>query len=354
MRQYEKNLGAVSRYRDVLFAFAIIIIIFCHTSMNFGDGLPGRIYAVTKAFGQMGVDIFLFLSGMGLWFSYHNDSSASSFLKKRFARLLPAYVMVTLPWFMLSDIILHGSVSEFLLDFSTLAFWLNGSITEWFIASILLLYLLYPLIYKLFLRKKLYLVVMAVVYLISLIVYTGAFGSILPQHLYIVNETFLVRVPAFMMGTYLAPLIKQNRPLGRRQVALTAALNVVFLFATVANACRGEHFDWYLQRLLYGPLCVTFCVLVSLPMDGVRFRSRFLTFVGSMTLEIYLVHEKVLTMLKVAAVQYLNIRLTNEVVINLIAVILSILLAWIVSVFAKSVSKRLTDRSKSKKPKFTV
>ncbi len=64
--------------------------------------------------GYYGVDIFLFLSGMGLCYGYKKYKSYFSYLKKRFLRIYPTYLTViaitSLGHFSLEEVILksHG------------------------------------------------------------------------------------------------------------------------------------------------------------------------------------------------------------------------------------------------------
>lgn len=59
------ELADISRYRGELMGLAIIFVILFHVGLPREDAFFGL-----KRMGNIGVDFFLFLSGMGLWFSW--------------------------------------------------------------------------------------------------------------------------------------------------------------------------------------------------------------------------------------------------------------------------------------------
>ena len=82
---YKFNLSLLSQYRTPLMGLAALLIIACHAPAS---GVFMAHWAhVALAHGNIGVDIFLFLSGIGCWFSLSKGSQTNwggAFLKKRF------------------------------------------------------------------------------------------------------------------------------------------------------------------------------------------------------------------------------------------------------------------------------
>ena len=64
------NLFLISKYKSELMGICAIGVILCHTAMV-GIILPKPL-AVIAGLGQLGTSGFLFLSGMGMWFSLSN------------------------------------------------------------------------------------------------------------------------------------------------------------------------------------------------------------------------------------------------------------------------------------------
>ena len=95
----------ISRYRGELMGIAILLIMFSHNSMDF-PGFFHNINSGLRMLGQVGVDIFFFLSGFGCFYSLTKDNDPISFYKKRVGRLLPAF---------LSVVFLYGLYSVFVM-----------------------------------------------------------------------------------------------------------------------------------------------------------------------------------------------------------------------------------------------
>ena len=58
-------LSDISRYRGELMGIAMILIILFHVPLARADAFFGL-----HRLGNVGVDMFFFLSGMGLWFAW--------------------------------------------------------------------------------------------------------------------------------------------------------------------------------------------------------------------------------------------------------------------------------------------
>ena len=86
-RKQSAPAGTKSRVR------AILWVVFFHAQL----GLGGLLYDVQKI-GYGGVDMFLFLSGFGLYHSLSRDADAGRYLLRRARRLLPAYLPFCAVW----------------------------------------------------------------------------------------------------------------------------------------------------------------------------------------------------------------------------------------------------------------
>ena len=95
-----------------------------------------------------------------------------SWYKKRYVRILLPYSMIAVPWFLIVTIMEHHSWIDFLFDVSTLSYWLYHR-GAWFIAALIPLYLITPLLFKLLIGNKYRLVC-----LLCLLMFTIILGSI--------------------------------------------------------------------------------------------------------------------------------------------------------------------------------
>ena len=69
------DLSLISKYRGELMGFAMIYVVMFHVCGARHDTLW---YCLARC-GNLGVDIFLFLSGIGLWFAWTRNSSLRQF-----------------------------------------------------------------------------------------------------------------------------------------------------------------------------------------------------------------------------------------------------------------------------------
>lgn len=102
------GLGKISKYREELFGISILMIMFFHFCgphiEYYSSSVDGSfILTLERRFntyiGSIGVEIFVFLSGMGLYYSFSKNDDMRQFFKKRFKRILIPYLYVgTIFW----------------------------------------------------------------------------------------------------------------------------------------------------------------------------------------------------------------------------------------------------------------
>ena len=93
------------KYRNVLMGVQIVLIIAFHFS---GDAYYVRDSRIIQLFYKYirssGVDMFLLLSGIGLYFSWKKRPEAKRFYIKRYTRILIPYFIVAIPSWLWLDI----------------------------------------------------------------------------------------------------------------------------------------------------------------------------------------------------------------------------------------------------------
>ena len=238
----EISLDSVSRYRREIMGVAILGIILFHGRAVISGGVGGYLFAGIKLFMQIGVDVFFFLSGFGCFHSLRKSSSSITpsrdyltFYRKRLRRILPKYLLVVavvcvITWFLFREL----TWQQIIRSYSLITFFSSGVLTEWFIASILVLYLFTPLLFWLLnADRKLFCClicfVAAAAFCISLCRTSYA--------LMIVNEIFFTRIPVFMAGLLLGRKCEEGlHPVRRKTVLLVCT---VFLAALLpAGNCN--------------------------------------------------------------------------------------------------------------------
>ena len=137
------DLSKISQRRTEIMGFACLYVIAFHNIFDWP-----RLFHPLELFCStgIGVEVFMLLSGVGLYYSYSKTENPHGFYKKRYIRLLVPYTLIALPFFIWNHVLGRGNV---FLTFTNIAFPLNGAKSTWFIAAISVFYLIYPLIYKL-------------------------------------------------------------------------------------------------------------------------------------------------------------------------------------------------------------
>ncbi|MGM9739298.1 MAG: acyltransferase family protein [Candidatus Cryptobacteroides sp.] len=115
----------------------------CHAAPN-GVNLPPLLKTVF-GLGQLGVDIFFFLSGFGLFYSLSKPhKSICEWYHKRFLRIVVPYLIIYAPALLLICIQNEKPWWYYFYNLSTLSFWFNDG-GCWFISVLVPLYLVAPL-----------------------------------------------------------------------------------------------------------------------------------------------------------------------------------------------------------------
>ena len=89
MRWKEIEWADLSRYRGELMGAAMLFIVLFHVDLPRYD-----LYYGLRRCGNVGVDMFLFLSGIGLWYSWSKNTSLRQFFLNRYIRIYPAWLIV--------------------------------------------------------------------------------------------------------------------------------------------------------------------------------------------------------------------------------------------------------------------
>lgn len=169
------ELNLFSEYRNSLMGIAIFLVLLCHARMN-GVELP-EIFLNLFSLGNWGVDVFLFLSGLGMYYSLNINKSLS--LKKwyirRLKRVLIPYLIIETPYWLWYTVSHNLGVSDFVYYISMLSYW-KEHVGLWFLALLIPLYALVPLMFRIFNLRFRFL------YLILLILACMVLSQFSPPH----------------------------------------------------------------------------------------------------------------------------------------------------------------------------
>ena len=320
------DVNVISRQRSGIFGVVILWIMLFHSSVNL-KWLPLHLI---KSTGYAGVDVFFFLSGVGLFYSMEKDPSPLHFYKKRAVRVILPFLLVALVYegtrFLMGEI----TAGAFLSNVTLVSYWRNGTATYWFIAAILVLYLVYPLLYRIVKRRH---------YAVQVLLLLGAFALacfLYPNGvLFYRYAGFVFRLPIILLGCFLAPVVKEGR-----QLPTIPTVVITFIVACgcflLWGVCGGDW--WFLRMYIFIPLSLSLILLGSVVLSFIpkeTILQRGLLFLGGMTLELYLVHEKLLALLSGLLPQW------NLWGLNGLAVAFSIAVAWCLRKLCDQISRKI-------------
>lgn len=292
MRPVEIN--SLSRYRSALMGVAMISVMLFHVSLPRNHALFGLVKC-----GNIGVDMFLFLSGIGLWFSWtknpaNNWRSTLNFYWRRYVRIYPAWFLMALLFYVPNYLTVRGGgyspnlfhlIANITINWS---FWRIDDLSFWFIPAIMMLYTFAPAYMQLIRRKSSWrwLPVVFMLWYALVRYYPPLWQSI--GHV----EIFWSRIPIFLLGINCGQWVKEQRTLDGSapwMLLLTFALSLTL--CVIFEQSRRGAFPPFAERMAYIPLSVSALLLL-----GLLFRHspawllKAFSFVGSVSLELYLIH----------------------------------------------------------------
>ena len=163
----------LSKYRSVLMGLAIIWVVWFHSSVKI-DFLPigNSAFKFLKQIGYGGVDVFLLISGMGIYHSLEKNS-ISQYIKNRVKKIIPVWWGYLLIYLVIAQFILHVSMTlSEIIGFTTFTgFWLDmKNQGNWYLYAIMLFYLISPVIHSLLKNSNKKLAMCIVLVIISLMI----------------------------------------------------------------------------------------------------------------------------------------------------------------------------------------
>lgn len=190
---------AISTYRSELMGWSIVWIMMLH--FTFTQIKPLGFLA---QYGFAGVDIFMLVSGFGLFYSLEKNSHIVPFYRKRFLRIFPTYYFLGI---FASILLYHDNILTYLFRYSTIGFWTGGVYGEWYIPSIVFLYLLTPFIKKLYDRRLFIIIILigCLCLITSYIIVANNYINKGEPHFFL-----LYRIPAFLFGMTCAYWVKNG------------------------------------------------------------------------------------------------------------------------------------------------
>lgn len=338
------DLESINKHRLYIFGLATLWIALFHSYyldlssysalsfMNIGVTLEG-----IKRLGSGGVDIFLVLSGIGLYYSFSKTPKVLTFYRKRLVRIIPSSFIVALAIAIIGGV---SGVFAFIAKVTFLEFYLirNADIRLWYISSILLLYLLFPLFFKIYTKMK-YLGALLII-LVSVIITLVLF--VLDKEAFNRLEIMLTRVPVFICGMVLGSIMKKGLKISNVKALVICLFGTVYFLVMMLLAIMIPEKYEFLRHYLYLPMAVSMVIIFAYIRSRISLTvlTKPIELLGKFSLEIYLIHQYLYESLdKVFKSIYEN-QLLYSLVIFAIALVLSVILKLSVDFVVNKIQKK--------------
>lgn len=333
------SFADITKYRSSLMGIAMLSVFLFH---SMGDWMPTMICNIA-ANGAIGVDVFLFLSSIGLTYSITKNPSVTAFYKRRVLRIMPTY------WFIMTCVYLFVFIltavhimpdnyyriprnfGEFIQAYTTIGYWIrDGLFYLWYIPAILLLYILFPFVHKLFVVSKW-------TYLLCLI--PGTILTFCPPDIAWYHNCLLYRVGIFLWGgIFSIEYLQRVRTFKAWKIYIVGAC--AMLFYIIRMQLGIAPFPRLVEEVCF---FVTLpCILICLTLF---FRYKIIDlsmgFVGKISLEFYLIHEFVMRFMETISNVIVKMspfvqKLMTLVITLILAYMVHIIISKVVGIFTKS------------------
>ena len=330
------QLNDLSIYKSEIYGISILWIMLFHAHPMFSVHYDlGKVFLkpldTIIGFGNMGVEIFLFCSGIFLYFSFVRNSDAYQFMCKRIARLFWPVIIISSLYWVYTCIVKNGSVLQFISKCTMLDFWISGDQQIWFVSAIFLFYMIYPYIYGFLFKAKFFgevarliimLAVVAVVTLSVCYIYPDYFSKI---------EIALTRLPVFIIGCFFGKLVYEKKTASKYFYLLCLLLTAVSFVLLYLNVFSGVWKRWF---YMVGGIPMTFLIVWVLNFINCKPINKFFAFFGSISLNLYVSHVVVIRVYKL-----LPFSDTRRVYIYLILLAVSVLVGWLAELLIRQITK---------------
>ena len=271
MKYIPFSLKDISTYRSELMGWSILWIMMLHFTFNQIKPL-----GFIAQYGFAGVEIFLFVSGFGLYFSLDKDHQIIRFYKKRLLRIFPIYYILGV---FASISLFNDNLPSYVFRYTTIGFWTGDIFWEWYIPSLVMLYLLSPLLKKL-IDRHLYYIVGGVAICALVLTYLLIFKEQIHDRLHFF---FLYRIPAFIFGMICANWLKNN--ISSKHFFLFLVLGLPFFIYLFPLHHQNYNYKYFSIVFLLPSFLLAFLMISK----TIKLVNPIMSLMGRASLEIYLI-----------------------------------------------------------------
>lgn len=340
MKKKKLTFEIISKYRGFLMGIAILSIIIFHYTEDCQLAkyhYSGLIKLYKLCISSSGVDIFLLLSGFGLYYSFKKNSNIKDFYKKRFTKILIPYFIVAIPAITINNlVILKLGIVDVFKDLSFLSLFLEGKVWFWYIFFICVCYLIFPYIYKVFDTSKDEITDhMRLITLVSFITLICLMLSIYCKPLFSRIQIFTLRLFPFITGVLIGKYAYKKKEIKLEHIILAICGLGFIIFVRNKNVMITRYALFILNACILFLGIIVFDKISNLKVSSII--RQIVEWFGKYSLEIYLVHVALRKFFK--ELGYPTHLLKNEIIFLICSLILSVILNKIVTIITTRLKK---------------
>lgn len=308
------DFSVLSKERgSIMGAAAIMIVVFHFSQMsNCFSGLLQT--ALSTLCG--GVEIFILMSGVGLYYSFQKNNNIKQFYIKRIYNVYFISLIISLPYMVWWSLV-NQETNLLLVNWLVPNYILGCARDVWYVPFVMVMYLIYPAVYKFLFYEKIYKYRYLIVLMISILWYIACFVLYKSGNSYFRKiEVAFFRFPFFLIGCLIGELVYKKKNCKKTLVIafVLSFFSYLFVHKFICNQF-GFRLRSSLASIVYLVLIVLFLFYIR-----IDFINKLLTFFGKISLELYLTH---LLIFKVLA--YYGI---DHWIYYLIASIISVIISY--------------------------
>lgn len=329
------ELKKILNYRTFIMGIACLFIMVFHMDLPLINGM------FIKKHLFIGVDIFLFLSGIGIAHSLNRTENIKHFYKRRIKKILsiafPLIVVLSFLFYMCdSD---FGRL-EFYMQVSFLNLFTglgNYPVLLWYIPTILLYYFISPFIYDYYNKKdnkiKAFLVLTIICFLLMIVTIPSA-----SHYGYITNRLYI-----YIIGLIFGKRILDNDKMIIWELVFWVFSSLVGIAILYLIEDKVLILKSMLTVLSFIPITICLCTIIAYCLEwlntkNILIKGKIFSFLGKYTLAIYTCHEFLQHIVKGLLTKYnINIALLNNpywyaLIVGILTIFISIIWTNIVNI----------------------
>ena len=328
------KISIISEKRKEIMGVSILLIILFHSSFELSNYILNSIFVFFKDLAQIGVDIFLFLSGLGCYYSMYKDNNTLHFYKKRLLRIFPTYIICVFVRMVIEILLFNSHFIPLVIVYSLISFFVYNILSVWFISAIVTCYIFFPLIYSIILNKRQFFN-----FLLCLSLFIPLIVSIICKNFDIKvpvsNEIFFVRIPVFLFGVVCGKRIN-DKAIIKFQKYKVSIIFLMFMILILINKKFNPYKTLLFTRWLFNFVVPCLIVLIGYALKWVELKCNVvvsvLGYFGEITLELYLLHEFILNI--ICKFNYMPFWEGHFKIFiyNILAIIISVIFAKIINI----------------------